>query len=47
LGVRDLTWINANGGEMAQSHWKDGNTKCLGMLVDGPCAEYWNLKTRR
>jgi isoamylase len=20
---------------MAQSHWEDGNTKCLGMLVDG------------
>jgi isoamylase len=35
LGVRDLTWINANGEAMQQAHWEDGNTKCLGMLIDG------------
>jgi glycogen operon protein len=35
LGVRDLTWINANGSEMLPVHWEDGNTKCLGMLIDG------------
>jgi isoamylase len=35
LDVRDLTWINANGGEMQPEHWEDGNTKSLGMLVDG------------
>ena len=35
LDVRDLTWINANGGEMQQEHWDDAKTKCLGMLVDG------------
>jgi isoamylase len=35
LGVRDLTWINANGGEMQKQHWEDSHTKCLGMLIDG------------
>ena len=35
LDVRDLTWINANGGEMQHQHWEDANTKCLGMLIDG------------
>lgn len=35
LDVRDVTWINANGGEMQQEHWDDGNVKCFGMLLDG------------
>ena len=35
LDVRDVTWINANGAEMKQEHWEDGNTKSLGMLIDG------------
>jgi isoamylase len=35
LHVRDLTWINANGGEMQHQYWEDANTKCLGMLIDG------------
>jgi glycogen operon protein len=35
LGLRDLTWINANGEEMQQAHWEDANSKCLGMLIDG------------
>jgi isoamylase len=35
LDLRDLAWINANGGEMQQEHWEDGNNKSLGMLVDG------------
>jgi glycogen operon protein len=35
LDVRDLMWINANGGEMQPEHWEDANTKCLGMLIDG------------
>ncbi len=35
LDVRDLAWINANGGEMQQVHWDDPNTRCLGMLIDG------------
>ncbi len=35
LGVRDVTWINASGGEMQGSDWGDASMKCLGMLIDG------------
>jgi glycogen operon protein len=35
LGVKDLTWINANGSEMEQDHWGDTNMRCFGMLLDG------------
>ncbi len=35
LGVKDVTWINANGYEMEDQHWGDGNMKCFGMLIDG------------
>jgi glycogen operon protein len=35
LGVKDLTWINANGAEMAKEHWKDTSMRCFGMLMDG------------
>ncbi len=35
IGVKDLTWINANGKEMEDEHWGDSNMKCFGMLMDG------------
>jgi isoamylase len=35
LGVKDLTWINANGSEMQQENWTDTNMRCFGMLLDG------------
>jgi isoamylase len=35
LGVKDLTWINANGSEMALEQWGDTNMRCFGMLLDG------------
>ncbi len=35
LGVKDVTWINANGSEMQDEHWGDGDMKCFGMLLDG------------
>jgi glycogen operon protein len=35
LGVKDLTWINANGSEMQQENWSDTNMRCFGMLLDG------------
>lgn len=35
LGVKDVTWINANGSEMQEAHWKDAGMKCFGMLIDG------------
>jgi len=35
LDVRDVTWINANGGEMSEQDWKTAWIKCFGMLLDG------------
>ncbi len=35
LGVRDVTWINPDGSEMALEHWHDPATRCFGMLLDG------------
>ena len=35
LGIKDLTWINANGREMEDKHWGDSTMKCFGMLMDG------------
>ncbi|WP_338665267.1 glycogen debranching protein GlgX [Pararoseomonas sp. SCSIO 73927] len=35
LGVRDVTWINANGSEMQPGDWDNATTKCFGMLMDG------------
>jgi len=35
LGVREVTWVNANGEEMHEEHWKDANVRCFGMLLDG------------
>ena len=33
--VRDVTWINANGGPMEEHHWTDTTIHCFGMLLDG------------
>jgi glycogen operon protein len=33
--VKDVSWISATGKEMTESEWKDGNTRCFGMLLDG------------
>jgi glycogen operon protein len=35
LGVKDLTWINANGQEMHDGNWTDSTARCFGMLMDG------------
>jgi pullulanase/glycogen debranching enzyme len=35
LDVKDLTWINAAGEEIKQSHWNDPVAHCFGMLIDG------------
>ena len=34
-GFKDVTWIAAGGGEMADGDWTDTNVRCLGMLMDG------------
>jgi isoamylase len=35
LGVKDVTWINANGHEMDDANWGDSGMRCFGMLMDG------------
>ncbi len=35
LGVKDVTWINANGREMEDTQWGDHGMRCFGMLLDG------------
>jgi len=35
LGIKDVTWINANGAEMQHIDWADPAMRCFGMLIDG------------
>lgn len=35
LGVKDVTWINADGAEMQEQNWGDSGMRCFGMLLDG------------
>jgi glycogen operon protein len=35
VGVKDVTWVNANGSEMTSAQWHDGGMSCFGMLLDG------------
>jgi isoamylase len=35
VGVKDVTWINANGSEMTSEQWQDRGMTCFGMLLDG------------
>jgi isoamylase len=35
LDTKDVTWINATGKEMQEEDWRNGLTKCFGMLIDG------------
>jgi glycogen operon protein len=35
LGLKDVTWINANGSEMEDRNWGDSGMRCFGMLIDG------------
>jgi glycogen operon protein len=35
LGIKDVTWINANGSEMQDAEWRDASMRSFGMLMDG------------
>ena len=39
FGVKDVTWINANGAELQTGDWDDARMKCFGMLMDGRAQE--------
>jgi glycogen operon protein len=35
IGIREITWINASGGEMQEEQWRDDLMLCFGMILDG------------
>jgi glycogen operon protein len=35
IGLKEITWINASGEEMADGNWSDPRMQCFGMLLDG------------
>jgi glycogen operon protein len=35
LDLKDVVWIDANGGEMSTETWEDDQTLCFAMLIDG------------
>lgn len=35
LDIKDVSWMQPNGQEMAHEHWSDGNNRCMGILLDG------------
>ncbi len=37
LDIRDVTWINPDGGEMKEADWNNGWAMCIGMIFDGRC----------
>jgi glycogen operon protein len=38
-GVKDLTWIRPDGGEMTDADWADSSRQILGMLIDGQATD--------
>ena len=38
-GVKDLTWIRADGQEMEGDDWANGELRCFGMLIDGQATD--------
>jgi isoamylase len=39
LGVKDVSWLTPTADEMTEDNWKDGNARCLGVLLDGRAQE--------
>jgi isoamylase len=35
LDIRDVVWVNANGGEMTETDWESNWVKCFGVVLDG------------
>jgi isoamylase len=34
-GIKDVTWLNSDGSELATPDWEDHGHRCLGMMLDG------------
>ena len=43
-GVRDVTWLRPEGGDMEEADWNDASRKAIGMLLDGRAAETENRR---
>jgi glycogen operon protein len=39
LGVKDVTWLSANGEEKGAESWNDDGERCFGMVLDGRAQE--------
>ena len=46
-GVKDLTWIRADGQEMREEDWNNGSAKSLGMLVHGEATDETDDRGRK
>ena len=45
-GAKDLMWVRADGGEMADADWRDPENRVLGMLVQGRATDDINERGR-
>ncbi len=39
-GLKDITWINPQGVEKAAEQWRDGQARCLGLLLNGKAGQH-------
>jgi len=45
-GVKDLTWLGADGEELTEENWNDATAHSLGMLIDGQATDETDDKGR-
>jgi glycogen operon protein len=41
-GLKDVTWLRVDGGEMTEQDWKDPNLPAIGMLINGSATDEVN-----
>jgi glycogen operon protein len=45
-GMKDLTWIRSDGGEMTEAEWTDAELRCVGMLLSGQATDEVDTRGR-
>jgi glycogen operon protein len=45
-GIKDLSWIRADGEEMTEADWRDVGNHALGMLIDGDATDEMDARGR-
>jgi len=45
-GVKDLSWVRADGAEMTDADWRDAANHALGMLIDGDATDETDARGR-